>query len=534
MASVVGKDIPVALLQAIAEITDDELRAALGRLQAAEFLYETSLFPDLEYTFKHALTHEVAYGSLLQERRRTFHARIVEAIEGLYPERLAEHVERLAHHALRGEAWEKAVAFLHQAGTKAAERSAYREATAYLEQALDALGHLPQQPEWQERAIDLHLDVSGGMMILGVREKSVDHARQAEALAESLGDERRLGRALMALAVRAWQWGDSDHGLELGQRAVAIAIRLNDVSLQTSVNLTLGWGAQTRGDYRQSVEILSRVAEALQGDRRYELSAGTGLLGSVASRARLAWCLAELGEFTAAMAHGEEALRIAREVDHPASLVYAYRNLGFVSFRQGAIPQATMSLERAVELCRTAEVRNHFDIAAAHLGYAYALSGRLPEGVILMEEALADPEVTGTTHRPLLLAYLGEAHLLAGRRDDAVAVAQRALDLAHRQTERGNEAWVLRLLGDIAALDDPLHPESAEGHYTQALARADELGMRPLAAHCHLGLGKLYRSGGDHANAQEHLTIAATMYRDMGMGFWTEARVSEDGLEQKS
>src|SRR6516165_6127713 len=201
IASVVGTDVPVAVLTAVAAVLDEGLPHRLARLQAAEFLYETSVSPDAAYTFKHALTHEVAYGSLLQKRRRALHARTVEAIEGLYPERLAEHVERLAHHALQGEAWEKAVVFLHQAGTKAAERSAYREATAYFEQALDALRHLPQEPEWQERAIDLHLDASHDLLMLGEQTKSVDHARQAEALAESLGDERRMGWALAFLAV---------------------------------------------------------------------------------------------------------------------------------------------------------------------------------------------------------------------------------------------------------------------------------------------------------------------------------------------
>jgi tetratricopeptide (TPR) repeat protein len=440
MASVVGKDIPVVLLQAIAEPPEGELRAALGRLQAAEFLYETSLFPDLEYTFKHALTHEVAYGSLLQERRRALHARIVEAIEQLYPDRLTEHVERLAHHALRGEVWEKAVAFLQQAGRKAAERSAPREATACFEQALDALRHLPRQPEWRERAINLHLDASADLLQLGERAKSVDHARQAEAHAESLGDERRLGRALHALAIRAWNWGDLDRGFELSQRALAIAIRLNDVFLQTSVNISLGRIAEARGNYRQGAEIHSRIAKTLQGDRRYERGFTRIILGSVNSLAHLAWCLTELGEFTGAMAHAEEALRLAREVEQPASLIWAYRSLGFVSLRQGAIPEAIPPLERAVELCRVAQMRWLFDVTAAHLGYAYVLSGRLPEGVSLMEEALADPEATGTTNHPLLLAYLGEAHLLSGRRDDAAGVAQRALDLAHRQKERGNEA----------------------------------------------------------------------------------------------
>jgi len=303
---------------------------------------------------------------------------------------------------------------------------------------------------------------------------------------------------------------------------LAIAMHLNDVALQTSVNHLLAWTWQATGNYRQSAEVFRRIAEALQGERRYETLGTTNTLGSVNSRAHLVWNLAEMGEFTEAMARSEEAVCSAREVDHVGSLVWAYRSLGFVFLRRGAILEAIPPLERSVELCRAAEVRVLFDITAAHLGYAYALSGRLPEGVTLMEEALAAPEATGTTHRPLLLAYLGEAHLLAGRRNDAVAVAGRALDLVHRQKERGNEAWVLRLLGDIAAHDDSPNSETAEGHYNQALARANELGMRPLAAHCHLGLGKLLRQSGDRTKAAEQLATAAKMYREMNMGFWLE------------
>src|SRR5262249_26088036 len=160
--------------------------------------------------------------------------------------------------------------------------------------------------------------------------------------------------------------------------------------------------------------------------------------------------------------------------------------LGLVSLRRGGIREAIPPLERAVELCRVTPVPLLFDITAGHLGYAYALAGRLPEGTALLEEALADPGATGAAHHPLLLAYLGEAHLQAGRRDDATAVARRALDLAHRQKERGNEAWIQRLLGEIAAHADPLDLQVAENHYRQALAQADELGMRPLVAHCHL------------------------------------------------
>jgi tetratricopeptide (TPR) repeat protein len=309
-----------------------------------------------------------------------------------------------------------------------------------------------------------------------------------------------------------------DRGLALGQRALAIALGLNDVSLQTWVNFQLGAIGWVKGSYRQSAEILSRVAEALQGNRRHE-RVGTAIRGSVGSRARLAWCLAELGEFAVAMARGEEALRIAREVDAFGCLVVAYRSLGLVRLRRGDLTEAMPPLERSVELCRVTPAPALFDVSAAWLGYAYALSGRLPEGVALLE-AVADPGATGSANHSLFLAHLGEAHLLAGRPDDAAAVARRALDLAHRQKERGNEAWVLRLFGEIAAHTDPPDVESAEARYSQALTRAEELGMRPLVAHCHFGLGTLYRRTGKHEPAREHLTTATTMYRDMGMGFY--------------
>jgi predicted ATPase len=159
IASVVGKDVPWRLLQEIADLPDEALRRGLDHLQAAEFLYETRLFPDLEYTFKHALTHEVAYATLLAERRRALHARVVETIEAAFADRLAEHVEQLAHHSFHAEVWDKALRYMRQAGQKAASRSAHREAVACLDQALAALAHMPEDREALEQAIDLHFDL---------------------------------------------------------------------------------------------------------------------------------------------------------------------------------------------------------------------------------------------------------------------------------------------------------------------------------------------------------------------------------------
>ena len=241
-AAVIGKDVPFSLLQAITELSDEELRRGLTHLQAAEFLYETSLFPDLEYTFKHALTHEVAYGSLLHERQRALHARIVEAIETLYSDRLIEQVERLAHHAARGEVWGKALTYLRQAGAKADARSALREAASYFEQALTALGHLPDDRETREQAIDLHFNLRISLAALGERERVLEHLRAAEALANALGDERRLARVNVYIARLLSAQGEYEQAVTACERAIAMARTLDDYGLEVVATLYSGIG----------------------------------------------------------------------------------------------------------------------------------------------------------------------------------------------------------------------------------------------------------------------------------------------------
>jgi len=191
-AAVIGKDVPFALLQVVAELSEADLRAVLSRLQGAEFLYEISLFPDLEYTFKHALTHDVAYASLLQERRHTLHARIVDAIETIYLERLDEHAERLAHHAVAAELWDKALGYLRQAAGKASARWAFREASRYLELALDAIKWLSDRPNNVAQEIDIRLDLRNALLPQARHTRAAEILERASTLGEQLGDPERL------------------------------------------------------------------------------------------------------------------------------------------------------------------------------------------------------------------------------------------------------------------------------------------------------------------------------------------------------
>ena len=233
-ASVIGKDVPFVLLHAVAEAAEDAVQRGLTHLQAAEFLYETRSFPDPEYTFKHALTHEVTYGTLLQDRRKALHARIVGAIERSYPDRLTEHVERLAHHAVRGEMWEQAVTYLRQAGAKALARSANREAVSCFEQALTALEHLPETRETLEQAIDLRFDLRTALFPLGEFERIFGCLREAEGLARTLDDQRRLGQMSVYLCHNLWMTGHPTEALAFGQSAQA--------------HCRVAWGCSAPGD----------------------------------------------------------------------------------------------------------------------------------------------------------------------------------------------------------------------------------------------------------------------------------------------
>ena len=519
-AAVIGMEVPLALLQAIAELPEEALHRGLTHLQAAEFLYETRLFPEHAYTFKHALTHEVTYRSLLQERRRVLHARIVEALETLAGDRLTDQVERLADHAVRGEVWDKALLYCRQAGAKAVERSASREAVGCYEQALTALAHLPEHRTLREQAIDLRCDLCSACMVLGQHERALHDLRAAETLAEALDDPHQLGRISLYLAQYFLAVGQYDPAIASSQRALTLAAASGESGTPILASTYLGLAYYFQGDYRQAMDACRRAMAALEGERRYERF-GQPIFPAVTSRTFLSFCLTDVGRFAEAIAVGVEGRHIAETVNHPVSLVSAYRSVSLPYLRQGNLHQALPRLERAVGLCEDADLPFHFSLLAPALGAAYVLCERVDEAVRLLERALEQATSSSTMPiRVLQLFTLGEAHLHAGRIEEAHTLAARALEYFRTHQERGREAYALRLLGDIAAHRDPPQVEEAEASYRQALALAEALGMRPLVAHCHLGLGSLYARSGQREQARAALAAAIDLDRAMDIPFW--------------
>jgi class 3 adenylate cyclase/tetratricopeptide (TPR) repeat protein len=525
-ASVIGKDVPIALLQAIAELSDDGLRGGLSRLQAAEFLYEARLFPDLEYSFKHALTHDIAYSGMLKDRRCTLHRQILEAIERLYPDR-PEHIEQLAHHALRGEAWEKAVTYLRQAGIKAATRSTLREAVTYLELALDALERLPQTCETMEQAIDLRFDLQGVLYPLGGIERTLEHLRQAQSLAETLGDQLRLGRVSGHMTYCFYWMGELEQAVIAGQRARAIASALNDFSLQISTNVRLGQAYFAAGEFRRAAELFEWNIAKLEDDRA-DQPLGLPLLPSAFSRDRLGWCLATIGEFTAARRTLKQGVVIAESLNHPYTLGNLYCSVGWACMLQGDLENAISWVERARNLVRGDTIPLLTALIAWRLGEAYAVSGRSSEGLCLLEQAVEQLAAMGHMgYYPRAVTALGLCQLLAGRPAEAQQSIRLALELSRAQKQPGVEAEALRVLGDIEASQAPNSVAEADATYRQALALAIDRGMRPLAAHCHRNLGELHRRAGDHAKAEEYLATATALYREMDMRLWLDQAEKE-------
>ena len=521
-SSVIGKDLPFSLLQAVAVVPADQLMGNLADLEEAQFLRTTSLYPDLSYSFRHSLTHDVVYSSLLKEQRRSLHARIVDALEALYSDRRTEHVERLAHHALGAELWFEAVAYLQEAAAKATARSANREAVTFLEQALAALGHLAESRETFAQAIDVRLDLRPPLLQLGRLEDIHRLSEEAATMAAQIGDEARQARAYSYLINYYYLRGEPTLALEYGERCLGIAEHLGDRVLVSIARRYMGHAFHALGQGRQAVSALHDCAEALAGNVERDPSANA-ITAYVSTCAWLAFALADLGEFDAAETWADRARTEAEARHHPYSEAIALTLAGQVSVLRGQLERAVGPLARALSICRDANLTVWQAIPAALLGQCMVTLDRKEEGLSLLEEGVRlSDEVGIKAYLSRWATLLGEGFLTTGDAVRAAEIGERALELARAHGERGHEAAALRLLGDVAAVQEPPLLTTASERYATAISIADELGLRPLLARAHLGLGQLHRRGRQVQEAEAHLATAVVLFSDLGMRAWLD------------
>jgi len=543
MGATIGRQFSYELLQAVSQLDEVTLQRELGRLVEAEIVYQRGLPPQSRYMFKHAFIQDAAAQSLLKSTRQHYHQRIAHALEAQFPAIVDQQPELLAHHFTQGEVWDKAVAYSQQAGEKAYDRAAFREAVGSFEQALQALAHLPEPGDTRGRAIELRLALGRPLYRVGEFGRLLTLLGEAEALAKALDDRARLGQVLAQMSQTRMTTGDLDGAIAAGQQALALATALDESALQVYASQTLGQAYSAIGDFGRAAELLRWTVEAAdrESDRlstdvqiqsQAWLARTLSQLGTdvrITSRAWLTRTLSMLGAFAEGRRHGEEALRRATLAGREATATQPYVSLGELSLAQGDLEHARRVLEQGLALCRASGNRTNLRSIAASLGYASALQGRLAEGRALLEEAISESLRMGAL-RGYAYAWLSEVDRLGGRGEEAWQHARQALDLARQQKERGNEARALHQLGVVQAHADPPDAAQAEAHYRQALALADELGMRPLQAHCHRGLGTLYAMNGQWEQARTELSAAVDLYQAMAMTLWlpeTEAALAQ-------
>jgi tetratricopeptide (TPR) repeat protein len=471
------------------------------------------------YSFKHALTQDVVYGSVLERRRREYHVAAAVGLEDRYPVNRAPVVELIAYHFQRAQVWDQAASYLRQAAVKAQASAAHREAVASLEAALKALGHLTDTPDTRVQGIDVRLALRGSLYPLGEFDKMLAYLREAEAMAGALGDERRLGLVCIHTAEYFRQTGRFTEARALAERALVLGERLQDVPLQSYAGQYFGLACHALGDFPRAAGLLRVVTQAPQPD------GWRGALGMVASwdahqaitHAWLARCLAELGEFEEGVAAGRRGVSLAEGLENPYSLTAACMGLGHVCLVKGDLATAGPVLERACQLAGEANITLLRPQATRLLGNVYLLAGRIDEGVALVRGAADEVESRRLLmQQAAVLALLGEACLLAGRVGEASSVARRALDLATERGQRGDAAAALHVVAEAAARQ-AADVGLAERDYLAAIALAEELQMRPLLARDQLGIGRLYLRAGDSKRAEHHLRSAASLFREMDM-----------------
>jgi class 3 adenylate cyclase/tetratricopeptide (TPR) repeat protein len=516
-ASVVGAEGPISLLLDVLDAGEDDARSDLTALQAAEFLYERNRGRDVAFSFKHVLTHAAVYASLPRRRRERLHARVAAAIRARYAEPLDDQVERLAHHSLLAGSWDEAVALFREAGDRALDRSAYREAAALFEQALGALANLPPGEATTRAGIELRVRLRPALLPTGQFDRLQEHLLRAEELAEGLEDDQLLASIRIHRSYTLSARGKVTAAADVGRAALGVADRSCGSVLCAEARMAIAQADCFAGEAMSAVALLERDMPSRLSGWRFER------LGMVATRS--VWALgllaasrAELGDFPAALSAAEEALVIADEVSRPMDLAFANLVAGYVLLERGDPGRAIPPLRRAHEVGVEADLRLVSSWVRARLGLALASTGALDEAAEVVGEAL---ESSIAQSVPLTEIWcrqaLAMATLAAGVYDQAERHVARILELAGAERFRYAEASALRLQARMLLCRQPVDHDGAERRLREALRLAADLRARPEMARCRLELSTVLARAGRSDDADRELRAATAQLRSLGI-----------------
>jgi class 3 adenylate cyclase/tetratricopeptide (TPR) repeat protein len=488
--AVIGKDAPAALLSRMMETDVEELAPQLRTLERADLLYKVGGSGGPEYSFKHDLTRDVAYGTLLVGMRRILHAKAVDIIEANFGNRLEEHIDRLADHAFYAERWEKAVPYQLHSCRRAVRRGANHDAVSIFERGIETLSHLSPSEAKTKAEIDFRLLVILALEPLGRHRRIVDVLLDARRFAEDFADRRRLAAVNCHLAIALWRLGDFDDAMAAAEAAKAIAEAVDSKALMFAALNVTGIAHHGTGSFAKTVEM-HRKCILLETPELDDKRAGWPSLPGVVLRTFLADALLELGEIDEAAAIAEEGGRRADAADHAYSRAQINHIRSRIRLAQGRPAEAILLLQDAWQVSIDLELIQMYPMLAARWGEAYLAAGDFPAAldIVSLPEKL-DPLAQNMFGWGLLFVAQGRALLAVGRHGEARAAAERALRLAEQRGERAQQAYALKLLGEISASADGDSAE-AEGYLKRAITLAEECGMTPLKKACATALAAI-------------------------------------------
>jgi predicted ATPase/class 3 adenylate cyclase len=520
--AVLGKEFTWRLLTEVTNQPDAELQRLLAHLQAAEFIYEQPAFPESAYTFKHALTQEVAYNAVLLERRRVVHERAAQAIEVLFAERLPDHYNALAHHYSRSGNTAKAIDYLHRAGQQAVERSAYAEAVSHLTVALDLLTALPESRERSQQ--ELAVQMTLGMALRATKGQASPEVERlytrARMLCEQVGEPLQLFRVLWGLSHAYGLRVEYQTRRALGEELLSLAMRLHDPDLLLEANHALWTILFSGGEVAAARPHLEQGMKLYDPQRhRSHASLYSGHDPGVCCRMQASHSLWLLGYSRQATVSIQAALALARQLAHPLSLAMALRWAAILHYlrREAAMTQA--QAEAAMTIATEQEFPQQVASAAPLRGWALAATGQGEEGIAQIRQGLAAFREMGVTRgRSDQLALLADACAQAGHTAEGLEAVGQALAMAAKNAVGWWEAELYRLKGELLLQHAVAPPEEAQACFQQALAVARRQQARSLELRAAMSLSRLWQRQGKRQAAYE---LLAPIYSWFTEGFDT-------------
>ncbi|MCK4789524.1 MAG: guanylate cyclase, partial [Desulfobacteraceae bacterium] len=531
VASVIGRDFAYRILQTITGMRE-ELKSYLINLQELEFIYEKSLFPELEYIFKHALTQEVAYNSLLLKRRKDIHERIGKAIEELYADRLEEFFEMLAHHYSRSENSEKAYQYLKLSGEKAARSYSNWEAFGFYREAINVLNKLPETEENKRRGIEVRLLMAAPMVFLAYPEDSLQILQEGERLSKELGDSRRLANFYSWIGFYYSFKGQPHLGIEYSENCFREAEKVKDIDLVASTAISLCGSYHFRGeDYFKMINVSSKVITLLEETQKQFESFGTVNPYST-MHAYYAIAMNMLGDFSRGQNLYEKGLGFALEIKdlNALSLLELCQGMCLV-IHKGDGENGIKLLQNCIRYCEEGQILLILGMAQWGLGWGYYLLGEMETARENIEKGLkiqSDAGVPTFLSNPYCALCMVHFDLCDLKM--AQSCAEEALRLSQNNNEKWPEGLSRVLLGRTMGKGRKSQYAKAEEYILQGIKILDEVKLKPLAAQGHFYLGEFYADMGQREKALENLKKAEGLFEEMGMDYWL--RRSQEVLER--